>query len=339
MSDRRRSRQRDRTPRSRSRGKQNRRSESAEPVHRRRRRSESRGRTERKPDQPRHRSRSRHRSASRRRGSTERCPLRSSSRTYDKKTSTPHLRKPFLELEYGRYPDLWRFVAMIKDIEAGNWGGQTAYYITVELSIEKGLQLNNLSLSLWLVPLLADGRSDPGADVKHYGPQFIRGVPIPVTHNHGVGGQIVFNAPVGPATANVDLNANNTTAFVIEKAGGLKTTSSIVKDRQKIFTEVYENEKSKSGITNTICLYIVLVAPKAVALDISGEVDVKWRKQTRVMDFKSSLKDPVACVGSWHAIPLPELAPVQEVQDFQTWKSDDYKLRATNDSVLGNNVW
>ncbi|KAM7220822.1 hypothetical protein V8F06_003716 [Rhypophila decipiens] len=294
---------------------------------------------ERKSDQPRHRSRSRHRFASRRRESTERCPLRSSPRKYDKKTSTPHRRKPFLELRYGRDPDIWAFVAMVKDIKAGNWGSETAYYITVELSIEKENLLNKFSLSLWLVPLLADGTSDPGADVKHYGPQFIRGVPIPVTHNYGVDGQIGVNASFGPAAANLNLNANNNTAFVIEEAGGLKTTSSIVKNRQKIFTEVYENEKSKSGITNTICLYIVLVAPNAVALDISGEVDVKWRKQTRVMDFKSSLKDPVACVGSWHAIPLPELAPGQEVQDFQTWKSDDYKLRATNDSVLGNNVW
>ncbi|KAE9375055.1 hypothetical protein N431DRAFT_438377 [Stipitochalara longipes BDJ] len=248
-----------------------------------------------------------------------------------RQTRDPVSSKAILNFPYGIFPRNWRFAATITDIQAGHWGAQSAYFVQVDLSIERYEELENFSFSLWLVPILASGERDPGADVKHYGPQDLEGEVIVVHHNRERGGDAGINAGAGPAGLNASGRGNNTTAFDIKVSGGLKTTCSPDKGRHKMFSQVYENKKSKKGVPNKVRLYAVVVCPDAVALDVSAEVEVVWKKG--FVDYVSTLKCPVIGSGFWRVIALPELQ--EDDEDYKVWKSEKYKQKAANDCVTG----
>ena len=93
-----------------------------------------------------------------------------------------------------------------------------------------------------------------------------------------------------------------------------------------MFSQVYENSKSNRGVPNNVRLYAVVVCPDAVALDVSAEVDITWRRP-----FLSKFKNPVLGSGRWERTPLPEHQ--KECEDYETWASEEYKKKASNDCV------
>jgi hypothetical protein len=192
--------------------------------------------------------------------------------------------------------------------------------------------LHDVSFSLWLVPVLADGTTEPETSVKHYGPKSLKGELIVVHHTRENGVDIGLNAgAAGPTTLTAAGHANNTASYDMAVFGGLQTTGSFDGGRHKIFSQVYENKKRETGVPNNVRLYAVVVCPKAVALDVSAEVEGRWRMPKR--DYLSGLSNPVVGLGSWHEVALPE--PQGQGEDYAASTSDDYRLRASNDCVTG----
>jgi hypothetical protein len=193
--------------------------------------------------------------------------------------------------------------------------------------------VRDVSFSLWLVPILADATTEPETSVKHYGPQSLKGELTVVHHTRERGVDLGLNAgAAGATTLTAAGHANNTASYDITEFGGLQTTCSFDGGRHKIFSQVYENKKPKTGVPNNVRLYAVVVCPKAVALDVSAEVEGRWRMP--YLDYLSKLRNPVVGLGSWHEVALPEPQEGQG-EDYATWTSDDYRLRASNDCVTG----
>ena len=183
------------------------------------------------------------------------------------------------------------------------------------------------------MPVLPDETTKPETSVKHYGPKSLKGELTVVHHTRERGVDLGLNAgAAGPTALTAAGHAKNTASYDITEFGGLQMTGSLDHGRHKIFSQVYESKKRETGVPSNVRLYAVVVCPKAVALDVSAEVDSRWRMP--YMDYFSKLRNPVVGLGSWHEVALPE--PQEgEGEDYAAWTSDDYRLGASNDCVTG----